>query len=143
MPEYFDLLQMAELDEVFGHSFVNGFKSGGLFILIAFILFVASSIALFLGLFRRRRRSLQIAVKLAALVAAAGWIGSFIGYSRASAVVAGAKTFPKPSALVEGATKMAWSAFVPTAFAIVIILIALPILITSSGRSSDGEPHDQ
>ena len=124
MPSFFALLRMAELDQVFGAPFVHSWQQSGLFGTLAILALLGSAGALAAGMAKHRRRLLQVAITVALVGSWFGWVGAFFGYVGACRVAGAATTAPKESELIEGANAMAWTALVPTAVALPLLLIA-------------------
>lgn len=125
MPEYFDLLRMADLHRVFGSEFGQMLKGGGPSILLALLLLLASWVSFVGGIIFRSKTFVAFGFFSAVLTAATGWLGSYLGYLQVAAVVAASGQTPKQSQLLSGANVLAWSALVPSAACIATIAVML------------------
>lgn len=139
MPSFFALLRMAELDQM---TILDGVKQSGIHGLLAFFVLAGAVGALVAGAADRRQRLLLVALTLAVIGSAIGWVGAFAGYIEACRVVGASKSRPKQSELVQGANGMAWTALVPTAGALPIILVAVVGLGLTRREKDPTNPAD-
>ncbi len=139
LPSYFEMLKLADRDAILQGPHTEMIKNGGALMVLTTVVLVIALLWFLLAIATWNRKRIGQSTLFALLGAAFGWVGSYVGYSKAAAVVAGSTTAPKPEELAQGATRMAYAAFAPTGVAVAIIVLAILASFIVRKRKEDPE----
>jgi hypothetical protein len=139
VPTYIEMLKLADRATVQG-DFLTYLRGGGLLLTLSAILLVIAVLWFFVAVGSWQRRRLLQTIFIAVVGAGLGWVGSYVGYQKAVAIVEASEVTPKPTELAEGANHMAFAALGPSGAAVgVIALCILGMLFVRSKKQHSPE----
>lgn len=140
MPTYIEMLRMADYEAIWRNPTFY-FQNGGPFVLLALVFLVVSWALMLSGLFPGKRKLIGYGMMGAFVSSLLGWLGSYMGYGSAAAVVAANTIPPRTSELESAANHMAFCAIAPSVAMVGTFLagmVLLAVVASFGGRKANG-----